>query len=99
MTRWHARAVAITSLALAASAAAQPAGGVRRFDGIWEATVVCSDWHGALGYSKVFPVMVSDGHLHGQDQKAESAELAHLRGHNSTQWPRDHQCKRCHRTV
>jgi len=80
MTRWHARAVAITSLALAASAAAQPAGGVRRFDGTWEATVVCSDWHGALGYSKVFPVMVSDGHLHGQYEKQDQPNSLTLEG-------------------
>jgi hypothetical protein len=66
MTHWHVRAVAVAALALGTNAAAQPAGDVRRFDGTWEVTVVCPEWQGALGYSKVFPVMVSDGHLHGQ---------------------------------
>ncbi len=80
MPCWHARAVAITFLALAATAAAQPAGGVRRFDGTWEATVVCSDWHGALGYSKIFPVMVSDGHLQGQYEKKDQPNSLTLEG-------------------
>jgi hypothetical protein len=69
VAHWHVRAVAITSLALAGSAAAQPAGDVHRFDGTWEVTIVCPDFKGALGYSKVFPAMVSDGHLHGQYDK------------------------------
>jgi hypothetical protein len=58
-----------TALALATSAAAQPAGDVHRFDGTWKVTIVCPKWEGALGYSKVFPMTVSDGHLHGQYDK------------------------------
>ena len=80
MTRWHARAVAITSLALATSAAAQPAGDVHRFDGTWKVTVVCPKWEGALGYLKVFPVMVSDGHLHGQYDKQYQPNSLTLEG-------------------
>ena len=80
MTRWHASTAVITFLALATSAAAQPAGGVRRFDGTWEATLVCPEWKGALGYSKVFPVMVSDGHLHGLYGKQDQPNSVTLEG-------------------
>ncbi len=60
---------AAAALALATSAAAQPAGDVHRFDGTWKVTLVCPKWNGALGYTKVFPAMVSDGHLHAQYDK------------------------------
>jgi hypothetical protein len=66
MAHWHVRAVAVAALALGTNAAAQPAGDVRRLDGTWEVTLVCPEWQGALGYSKIFPVTVRDGHLHGQ---------------------------------
>ncbi len=66
MVRWHGRAAAVATLVLGTSAAAQPAGDVRRFDGTWEVALVCSASEGALGYNYVFPATVSNGHLHGQ---------------------------------
>jgi hypothetical protein len=66
MARWHVRAVAVAALAFGTSAAAQPAGDVRGFNGAWEVTLVCPLWKGALGYTVVFLATVSDGHLHGQ---------------------------------
>ena len=80
MAHWHVRAVTVAALALGTNAAAQPAGDVRRFDGTWEVTVVCPEWQGALGYSKVFPVMVSDGHLHGQYDKQYQPNSLTLEG-------------------
>jgi hypothetical protein len=66
MARWRVRAVAVAALALGTNTAAQPAGDVRRFNGAWEVTLICSPWKGALGYTNVFLATVSDGHLHGQ---------------------------------
>jgi hypothetical protein len=67
MARWHAHAIVVAALACAASAAAQPAGDARRFDGTWSVRLVCPTApDGALGYTFVFPVTVSGGHLHGQ---------------------------------
>jgi hypothetical protein len=80
MAHWHVRAAAVTALALATSATAQPAGDVRRFDGTWEVTLVCTEWQGASGYSKVFPAMVSDGHLHGQYDKQYQPNSLTLEG-------------------
>jgi hypothetical protein len=67
MARWYVRAVVVATLTLGMSAAAQPAGDARRFNGTWEVRLVCSvTSDGALGYTYVFPATVSDGHLHGQ---------------------------------
>jgi hypothetical protein len=68
------------AMALGMSAAAQAAGDVHRFDGTWKVTLVCPKWEGALGYSKIFPMMVSDGHLHGQYDKQYQPNSLTLEG-------------------
>jgi hypothetical protein len=38
----------------------------RRFDGVWDTVVSCSNSNGALGYSFQFPSTVKDDVLHGE---------------------------------
>lgn len=38
----------------------------RRFDGVWDTILSCTNSNGALGYSFEFPSTVKDGVLHGE---------------------------------
>jgi caspase domain-containing protein len=51
---------------LAAPPAPLPAGDVRRFDGLWTATIVCERKGDVLAWSNVFIASVKNGVLHGQ---------------------------------
>ncbi|HEY5106568.1 MAG TPA: hypothetical protein VII73_07330 [Caulobacteraceae bacterium] len=59
---------------LCGSAGAEPSRGgsdvASRFDGAWTATVTCTNWAGALGYSFAIPSQVTAGVLHGERMHA-----------------------------
>jgi len=55
----------VPALLLILLASVLPAQDAQKFDGNWQTTVSCANYHDALGYSYQFVSTVKDGVLHG----------------------------------